>query len=102
LLNGIFGFINKIIAKINKIPFIKDKLKTIDQLNMKEAVNKLTGTTTNNNTNNQIQNVKVQNEFNIKGGNLGDTQNLRKVIDQTARASFSVELKKILIASGGI
>lgn len=102
LLNGIFNFINKIIAKINQIPFIKDKLKTLDQINMKEAVNKLTGSSINNNTNNRTQNINLNNQITIQGSDLGNTKNMRRIIDQTARNSFSLELKKILVESGGI
>jgi len=101
LMNKVFGLINGIIEKINEIPFIKQKLGTLEELDEDKILSEITGDTINNNSDNRTNNISINNQFDMSGGG-GDPQQQRRIIDGAVRSSISIELKKILIDSEGI
>lgn len=97
IVNKVFRFINLIIGKLNEFPFMKKKLKGLEVLNEEKIMQELAGKTINNKTDNKTNNINIQQSYTINGG---DTKEIKKHIDDT-RSTFSIELRKVLMSSGG-
>lgn len=93
IVNGmtfIFDILNKVIETINEIPFIKNKLDPIDK---DTIIQKLTAGDT---TTTKTTNINLQNQITM----TGKTGTTKQQLQQSAQAVFSIELRKLLIASG--
>jgi len=98
-INGILTLINQVIKVINKLPFAKNKLETIETLNANEILNKLSGIT----ADKKVNNITVQNEVNVNNNVRGQTtgpQMTKNAIQQSTKTIFNIELKKLLVDAG--
>ncbi len=82
--------LNNVIDIVNKIPFVKEKLKPLDP---DEIVKNIKGDITT--TNNKINNIQMKNQFNITGAGM-DRSGIRDGVSQAVGSPFQIQIKKIL------
>jgi len=92
LINSIIDRINFLILKFNGLT--DSKMNLLDRF---KPENILGGATTNNNQ--KQTNLNLNNNINITG--INDKESLKKTLEKSAGSIFNLELKKLLIESGG-
>lgn len=92
IINSVIDGINFLIKATNKVA--KTKIELIDRI---DPTKSLTKNITNNNQ--KQQNINIQNDINVNG--MKNTEQVKQTIEKTAGSVFNMELKKLLMSSGG-